>query len=609
MKAHIRPYVTAGIAIAGASVIAVTPLAAAPQDKIIRANEVPSVTLTATPSELLAQFIGTFDDFLPGGSLAEAADGAGDVIGDLGTALAQASAVLDTTIGDTPAALLQFLDDVASGNPLAFGYAARTAVDLFVSLITPFFNAIEPNLPEAIAAPLRDAFAQFGAAIAQLRNVLVPPPAASTEVAAADLGAADVQDALSGFVDDFIALSSAFGTAIATGATFFGNAPFTLPYLPGTQANPGGLVGLAEAVFANPLALGNAFSIVAGSLLHTPEILLGGTILDDNTPGLLFSAGFPLALAFASILPAPLGPGTNPLTDPGLVLEGSLLFAGVINNFLGLLPEPAIPTTMAAATLAGPSTELAPDASVGGAVNAFGTIVDGFTRAGENFVTANLALGPGLLQIAEAAAAGNRAAVSFGVQQIIDGPLYVTKPLFEAFEAALPEPLGGQEDADPGLVWQSFVRALAVRDAFDDLANNIINPPAASAGVTTLGVQTNRQSVVSSNEDSAVVADTGTGARTLTGGGNAAGDTGSRSQRRSLVNLDVLNLGGARARTEQASAAADNNTSSSDGAGRHRPGVGKDPVTKLVKRLTSGFDRSDGDDNGNSRRGSSNDDG
>ncbi len=605
MKVNIRPYATAGIAIVGASVIAVTPLTAAPQDKIIRANETPSVTLTATPSEILAQFIGTFDDFLPGGSLAEAADGAGDVIGDLGTAVQQASGVLNTAIGDSPEALLQFLDDVASGNPLAFGYAARTAVDLFVALITPFFNAIEPNLPEAIASPLRDAFAQFGAAIAQLRDVLVPPTAPSAAAAAANLDASDVQDVLSGFVDDFITVSSAFGSAIATGATFFGDAPFTLPYLPGTQANPGGLVGLAEAVFANPLALGNAFSIVASSLLHTPEILLGNPG-GDNTAGLLTSAGLPLVLAFASILPAPLGPGSNPLTDPGLVLQGSLLFAGLINNFLGLLPEPELPVAEEGALVGATNANLAEDVPIGNAVNAIGTIADGFAESAGNFVNASLLLGPGLLQIAEAAAAGNRAAVSFGVQQIIDGPLYVVQPLIEAFAEALPSPLGGTPP-EPGLVFQGLLQALAVRDRIDDLVDNVIDPPPAepaTASGATLGLQTNRQTAESSSEVSNALPGAGTGSRTLSSNDNA-GNSGAATNRRSLVNVDVLNpLAGARSRAQQQQpSASDSDGISATRAPSHGPGIGRTPVRDLVKRITSGFDRNDADSN-NSRQSS-----
>jgi hypothetical protein len=96
MKAQVKNYVTAGIAIVGASAIAVTPISAVPPNQMVRATDVESVNLLAqpTPSELLAGCLDTFGDFLPGGALEDAADGAGDVVDDFRAAFGQASAVM-----------------------------------------------------------------------------------------------------------------------------------------------------------------------------------------------------------------------------------------------------------------------------------------------------------------------------------------------------------------------------------------------------------------------------------------------------------------------------------------------------------------------------------
>ena len=339
---------------------------------------------------------------------------------------------------------------------------------------------------------------------------------------------------------------------------------------------------LAEGVTQSGLNLVTANLSLGPGLLAIAQAAAAGDrgAVYDGVEAIIdgpLSVAKPLFEALEAVLPPPIGGEQD--ADPGLVWD-AYVQAWQIRNIVRAIT----------AEIIAPPADQTLGAALAAQSNVFGdpaatleVLADKFSEAGQKFVTANLLLGPGLLAIGAALAQGDNAAASAGVQSIIDGPLYVAKPLFEAFEAVSPPPIGGEQDADPGLVWDAFVRSLAVRDKLDDIADGVINPQDDDSAAALRGV----------NQNASGAADV---VGTVTGG-NTVGDPGTTQKRRQLVNLDVLKdtpLAGGGRRVVGGSSAQQGSDTSHTGTTRtptHRPGLGKTPVRDLVKRITGGGDR------------------
>ncbi len=546
-----KSYVTAGIAIVGASAIAVTPVAATPPEQAVRAVDVQSINLLAqpTPSQLLAGLlqgnaVGSLDTEDAVAAFEQLSDG----FSQAGLNFVTANLLLGP-------GLLAIAQAAAAGDRQAVYDGVEAIIDGPLFVAKPLFEAFEAVSPPPIGGEqdadpglVWQAFVQsleirnlFRALAAQIIN----PPA-----------------------DEML------GLALATQPNVFGDPAASIEVLTDKFTE-------AASKFINANLLLGPGLLAIGAALAQGNNADASEGLQAIIDGPLYVAK-PLFEAFEAVSPPPIGGEQD--ADPGLVWQAFVQSLGIRDALDDLADNIINPPTSEMLSLA-----LATQPNVfGDPAASLEVLANKFTEAGSKFVNSNLLLGPGLLAIATAAAQGNNAAVSAGVQAIIDGPLYVAKPLFEAFEAVSPPPIGGEQDADPGLVWNAFVQSLGIRDALDDAADNIINPPSSPAVVATFDSTESRQGT-----SRLIETPSGGGAESVT----TVNDPDTTSKRRQLVNLNVLKgnplLGGG-SRAQQGSNAADSGSRTPT----HRPGIGKTPVRDLVKRVTSGFDRDDADDSG-----------
>ncbi|MGE5695371.1 MAG: hypothetical protein ACM4D3_09055 [Candidatus Sericytochromatia bacterium] len=108
---------------------------------------------------------------------------------------------------------------------------------------------------------------------------------------------------------------------------------------------------------------------------------------------------------------------------------------------------------------------------------------EGFATSGLRIVEGALLQPAGIAQLATAIAKGDRAEVARLIGEVIDSPMWVARPSFEALEKVLPEPLSK-------LVHDVYVRALDIRDAVRDAVQSFILGEAANTNLVKTAAAT-----------------------------------------------------------------------------------------------------------------------
>ncbi len=276
MHAALRPYLTAGVALVGASVVAVAPISPTPPDIKV---ESPAIQLAASPfAPYEAVFnttrvnfeaiLGSIDDPVvlpPGVSLEAIFEGLGDVETNFAAfraGLEQFADILPLYLDSVQTQISGALEAAAAqaenGN---FGGAFVTLLPVSLSLISL------PLLPVSLGLPL---LGQPGATIAALVLQKGEFAALGPALGGVAASATAFQNVLNALDDDPEDIANAFigGPALVANAVLNGSVlPPGFP-LPGIFT-PGSLLG---ASYPGPLAFTVALGKVLGALATPPEV-------------------------------------------------------------------------------------------------------------------------------------------------------------------------------------------------------------------------------------------------------------------------------------------------------------------------------------------------
>jgi hypothetical protein len=469
MDIAIRSYLTAGVAVVGATAITLAPIEVLPSDLALRGDRLVAVLEDVSLSSLADLIAAAQQAIAPVGAGVETgAIAAGTAIRDVGTALSETVAAGVAGGGTAFRAVVDGL--LAQGSTLATAVdsaiAAFPTPQAFIDALVSAFASVDLNLSLALEVALQavidlgiganaeaiaEALLAAGADLAAAFNAAVanfPSPAAfATAVATALSG---VFPALSGLVTDggeaLANLVTTLAATLASGIDLGGSAFDVL-----VAALQNGGSALAEAFsaaiasFANPQAFVDVFLDVLAAV-NAPLAAAFNVALD-----VALSLGFDLDVP--AIVEALLTAGGNLAAVFNLVLEGfptpGDLIAAFGNALAGILPGFADLTSFAATAIANLSAALsdvfANGLEFGG--NVFAAIVDGLQNAGSQLYAAFAA-----------------AIAAFPTpQQFIDAFVgafgAISAPLGAALELALDTFAAGLEILNPANIAQAFVNA------------------------------------------------------------------------------------------------------------------------------------------------------
>lgn len=332
MQLALRPYVTTGVAIVGASVLVVAPLHPPLPDVQIPAYSTTAVAPAALVSDLLADFNTAT---VAGGNAAQILINTAAGL-PLGLSLAAQAIIDDPSV--TPDVLNFLINSFLSPVPSPFIPGGSVFLQFGTEVIGPLVSLLPPQLQVLVGGALAD----IGAAIAEGLSYL--PGDLATGALAIGGAAASLPAPILNLGLDIATIGGALGASI-------GGSLATGPGIAGfIGAAPAGLLAILESAIDDPSDIPGLLSFVAYSLVSpvSPAFPLPNISLFTTAVG-------PIIVALAQVLPPPLGVGP---TDPGLILTGAGVLGEVITKLLALLPTPippSIPDPTLARTIEDPS--------------------------------------------------------------------------------------------------------------------------------------------------------------------------------------------------------------------------------------------------------------
>lgn len=600
MQLALRPYVTTGVAIVGASVLVAAPITVTPPDIQIAkpaesvqiAQRTANVELTSLVSDLLTAF----------NTVATAGGNTAQVLLDATGKLPGSVALLVQAAIDNPELIPNLASALVYGfvNPFPVAGTVPLPGPPDFSLLVQLFGAISPViglLPPPLGPSgmnpgiVTEISVRLLGVLADALGVLPDPIPALPALGQA---AADLPAFITDLSGAFSALASALGISIG-GGDYVIEIPFQVlpppapPVIisvpipiqgaaPFIGQAPALLLAVLGAAVDNPEDIPGLFSFVVNRLVGFPDLTdpdaLEALITGAAPTSLLLSLSLPTILTLAQILPPPLGGSVlDVLTggDPGLILSASIGLGTVLNELLGFLPDPVspFPSSLASSSrvveesLAQPGI---PDADLGDVFNAVRGAAEGVLDGAEALpdrvalIVKTIAARPELAPTLLAGAANAQ----------IEGLQRALAPIAGALIGNLPRELRAP-------VGNALGEVNAGIDGFQKNLQDAVTPDSAvkkQSEPQTFGI-------AGANQVQAA----------------AEGPEVTPKKHRQRVDLNVFKLNPLDQNNKDGGGGAQ--VGGGDGTtsiAKHRPGAGFTPVRDLVKRITSGFDNKADDD-------------
>jgi hypothetical protein len=553
MQLSLRPYVTTGVAIVGASVLVAAPISPAPPDITIAnpaeglalAQSTTDVELASLLSDLLADFnlVATV-----GGDVTQVFI---DAIGELPEALARLTAAgieNPELIPSLLSALVYgFLNPPGNVVPPLPAPIPSLLSDVFVAL-TPLITLLPPELAGDVITVAVSLFGVLGDALGILPNP-VPGLAAAADVVLPDF----VGDLTGAFSTLLSAVGVSIGGGIITLPTPAMPIPVNVPGLFGfIGAAPERLLEITQGVIGGTIPLPSALSTIVYSLVYPLPVSPGPPI--PIAASLLSIVALPVVAALADILPP---------DAAGPFLEAFGAVGDVIVRALGILPAPLPPFPQPTMMFTAAESVVEQPTGLEGVLGAVRLAAEG--------VLDDLGDLPEGIQLIVRGVIDNPATAPLAIVRLantgIDGIQDAIAPIAGAFIGALPEGLR----ASAGMAFQRLGAAI---DGVQQDIEDAVAPPAETR------VAGNQLQSTAANLDATADA----------GQDQVDGPEVKPKKHRQMVNLNVFKVNPLDQDDEDeqvgANAAGDEGTTTV----KHRPGFGKTPVRDLVNRITSAFD-------------------
>ena len=342
MQRALRPYVTTGIAIVGASVLVAAPIAATPQ-----ALQPPALNVAVDDMASVTDFIqGLLMDFntatVAGGAAAQISV---DTAAGLPLGLSAAAQAIINDPSATPDVLNYLINSFLRPTSSPFIPGGSVFRQFGLEVVGPLISLLPPQLQVIVGG----AFAQLGAAIGQGLTHL--PGSLQAGAIAVGGGLATLPPGVLGLTAGIRTLGLGIGEAIGGGYTP-PNPPGTPPLLPTTGLagwlgfTPTVLVATLQAAVESPESIPGLASYLVYSVLGPPSALFPpplAAIPAVGFPGLPYPLGSyslfvttfaPIIAALEEVLPAPLADALGAV---------SLALNDVLGKALGVLPDPVNP--------------------------------------------------------------------------------------------------------------------------------------------------------------------------------------------------------------------------------------------------------------------------
>ncbi|CAN5417537.1 hypothetical protein BH11ACT7_BH11ACT7_16870 [soil metagenome] len=495
MDVAIRSYLTAGVAVVGATAITLAPIEVLPPDLQIRGDKLVAVLEDVSLSSLADLIAAAQSAIAPVGQGVQAsAIAAGTAITQVGTAISEAVGAGVAGGGTAFRAVLDGL--LAEGSTLATAVdnalAAFPTPEAFIDALVAAFATVDLNLSVALdvalqavidlgvdlnAAAIAEALLDAGGELAAAFNAAVanfPSPLEFSAAVAAALSG--VLPGLSDLVTDggvaLANLITTLATTLASGIDLGGSA---FDVLLAALQNGGSALAkaftAAIASFANPEVFVDVFLDVLAAV-NAPLAAAFETALD-----VALSLGFDLDVA--AIVEALITTGGDLAAVLNLVLAGfpspGDLIAAFGNALAGFLPGFADLASFAASAVANLSAALASAIQNGIALggDVFGAIIDGLQNAGSTLYaafTAALAAFPTPQAFLDA---------------FVSAFAAISAPLGAALELAFDSFLAGLEIINPAAIAQALINAGA--PLVDLFASVVASFPSPTELIAALG--------------------------------------------------------------------------------------------------------------------------
>ncbi|TFV55508.1 hypothetical protein E4P42_22540 [Mycobacterium sp. PS03-16] len=389
MIASLKPYVTTGVAIVGASVIAVAPLSPVTDDIRIHASTVSMDVQQAGLVEDLLTGISTVSS-VTGNVIETLIDEVGDLPLNVVTAIAAAI--------ENPELLPELL------SALTYRILSPTTPGSFAGQLAQAIVPLTSLLPPDAQAAALEALGDLNAAIGELLDVLPNPTAGFIALQTALMDLPEFIYAVPAGIGSVV---SGFGASISGAFDYFGG-------LPGLGAL------LVQAAIENPGDIPNLFSAAIYS------------VFNPFAPSLYSLTVSPIVNGFANAFGGPIG---------GLIDVGQDFVNDVIAEALSILPIPYFPSMnlRQMSTLAAGAAPAVPDADLEQVVEAFGTAAEAFLAGAVNAPERVINL---VRAIAEDPASFASQIVAF-VNESIDFARATIAPVGRAVIGTLPEAARG----------------------------------------------------------------------------------------------------------------------------------------------------------------------
>lgn len=320
MDVQLKSYMTTGVAIVGAGIIAVTPITALPPDTMVRAAAPPAVSLEVEPA-------GVVEDLLANIALLGSAGGmAADVIlSGIGAVPRYLVTAVAAGIAD-PSAIPSLLSALVH---LAFAPPGVDSPTSFIKQLTPHLALATSVLPE----PLRDLANQVSGQINELIASFLgflPDPTAGF---AALVPGAPLPGLIGDIVGGIETLAEALGASVSNTLTALGGMPAMLAATFGAAIeNPSDIPGLLSYLVSGVFA--PTGSLIAGLINPLVDAAAGVPLVGGLIEGAR-DVFFDVVSTVLGVLPDPIDPFIP--SPPPQEMDGMALLAAPA-TFDGLLP-------------------------------------------------------------------------------------------------------------------------------------------------------------------------------------------------------------------------------------------------------------------------------
>ncbi|MCV7229917.1 hypothetical protein [Mycolicibacterium komossense] len=342
MHAALRPHLTTGIAIVGASVLLVSPLTV-PGHEIRAAESSAAVELTAATTAGLPDLGLTLQG-----------------IATLALAVATSQANIALFTAGVPSMAVEVLVAAAlnpAATPALVSYVAHRLLELPTAT-----NADVDSLLADAATPVVNALAQ-----------VLPAPwgLSDSDIGLVNTYFATAATMVNTFLDNQFGAPVAPGTVIQGvidgifGGIFGATTAAAAPSLPSISLTPADLATIAAAVLTSQM---NVIAFGAGVPALALKVVLAAALSPTSIPGLqsyvahtllelptatdldvhslLSDATTPIVDALAAVLPGPFGQSTTDPTDIGIVRTAAFAIGSMVNQYLETFGAPVDPDTV-----------------------------------------------------------------------------------------------------------------------------------------------------------------------------------------------------------------------------------------------------------------------